>query len=204
MATVTLVDPDPDDNAKLACSLSGSDAGLFSVDGASGLIRVGSGTVLDYEAAGSYSVTVTAADPSGASDDIAVTISVTDVNEAPTAADDIGAAAALSARTPGSAVIYTAGEREGLTTGERAELAQLRRENARLRMERDLLNRATAVWVISPPVTCNWWVACRKAEGFPTALCTPARAGPMGRRVCQRWRPAQRSGQCPTEWWGLR
>ena len=39
------------------------------------------------------------------------------------------------------------GERPGLTTSERAELARLRRENARLRMERDLLERATALWV---------------------------------------------------------
>lgn len=39
------------------------------------------------------------------------------------------------------------GDRPGLTTTERAELARLRRENARLRMERDLLKRATAFWV---------------------------------------------------------
>ncbi len=39
------------------------------------------------------------------------------------------------------------GERAGLTTAERTEIAELRRENARLRMERDLLKRATAFWV---------------------------------------------------------
>lgn len=35
----------------------------------------------------------------------------------------------------------------GLTTSEKSELAELRKENARLRMERDLLKRATASWV---------------------------------------------------------
>ena len=39
------------------------------------------------------------------------------------------------------------GERAGLTTSEKNELVELRRENARLRMERDLLKRATAFWV---------------------------------------------------------
>ena len=39
------------------------------------------------------------------------------------------------------------GERAGLSTSERSELAELRKENARLRMERDLLKRATAFWV---------------------------------------------------------
>jgi len=39
------------------------------------------------------------------------------------------------------------GERDGLTTEERSELVRLRRENAQLRMERELLKRATAFWV---------------------------------------------------------
>ena len=39
------------------------------------------------------------------------------------------------------------GERAGVTTSERTELAELRKENARRRMERDLLKRATAFWV---------------------------------------------------------
>jgi transposase len=36
------------------------------------------------------------------------------------------------------------GRREGLSTGERKELVELRRENRVLRMERDLLSRAAA------------------------------------------------------------
>ncbi len=39
------------------------------------------------------------------------------------------------------------GEREGLSTDERLELSELRRDNARLRMERELLKRAVAFWV---------------------------------------------------------
>ena len=37
-----------------------------------------------------------------------------------------------------------AGEREGLTSGEREELARLRQENRRLREDVDILRRATA------------------------------------------------------------
>jgi transposase len=39
------------------------------------------------------------------------------------------------------------GEQAGLTTEERARLRELERENARLRMERDLLKRTVAFWV---------------------------------------------------------
>jgi transposase len=39
------------------------------------------------------------------------------------------------------------GEQAGLTSDERARLRELERDNARLRMERDLLKRTVAFWV---------------------------------------------------------
>ncbi len=39
------------------------------------------------------------------------------------------------------------GVRDGVSTSEREEMSELRRENARLRMERELLKRAVAFWV---------------------------------------------------------
>ena len=39
------------------------------------------------------------------------------------------------------------GEQDGLTSDEQTRLRQLERENARLRMERDLLKRTVAFWV---------------------------------------------------------
>jgi len=41
-----------------------------------------------------------------------------------------------------------AGERDGLTTDERRELAQLRRENRRLQADVELLKRATAFFAV--------------------------------------------------------
>jgi len=64
----------------LTYTLSGPDAGLFGIDSASGQVTVGDGTSLDYETRKDYSVSVTASDPSGASDSISVDIVVTDVS----------------------------------------------------------------------------------------------------------------------------
>ena len=52
---------------------------------------MGTATALDHETRATYAVTVTAADPSGATAGATVTIAVTDHNEAPTAADDAAA-----------------------------------------------------------------------------------------------------------------
>ena len=93
-AALRAADTDPGDAAKLAYTLSGADADFYDFDGSTGQIRVGPRTALDYETAvGSHSVTVTATDPSGDSDNISVAIEVTDVNEPPAAAPDNAATA---------------------------------------------------------------------------------------------------------------
>ena len=72
-APVTATDPD---NDTLAYTLEGADADSFDIGRSTGQITVGAGTTLDYKARASYTVSVTAADPSGSSADIVVTIAV--------------------------------------------------------------------------------------------------------------------------------
>ena len=62
-------------------ALSGTDAASFSIDGATGQIMVGTGTMLDFEMMDSYMVTVTATDSAGISEDLMVTISINNVEE---------------------------------------------------------------------------------------------------------------------------
>ena len=69
-----------DDDDPLTYSLdSSTDADSFSIDAASGQLQTKA--PLDYETTPSYSVTVTAADPSGLNDTIEVTITVNNVDE---------------------------------------------------------------------------------------------------------------------------
>ena len=81
---------DPNAGQALAYALSGDDAAHFAID-EMGQITVAEGAMLDYEAEqNTYAVTVTATDPLGLSDSIAVTISVNDVkeNDAPVFEDE--------------------------------------------------------------------------------------------------------------------
>jgi VCBS repeat-containing protein len=83
----TLSASDPDGNA-LTFSLVDTADGRFAIDAAGHLTTTGP---LDFEAAGSYSVTARADDGHGLSTDRVFTIAVNDVNEAPTARADAAA-----------------------------------------------------------------------------------------------------------------
>ena len=74
-APVTANDPD---NDTLTYTLGGADVSSFDIGRSTGQITVGAGTALDYAAGASYTVSVTAADPSGSSAAIGVTIAVFD------------------------------------------------------------------------------------------------------------------------------
>ena len=85
---VTAVDNggDTNNNDPLIYKLSGNDARYFDIVERGdniGQITVAAGTNLDYEKKKTYTVTVTAIDPSGSSDNVTVTINVTDVAESP-------------------------------------------------------------------------------------------------------------------------
>ena len=73
---------DEDVNDTITYTLEGTDAASFAIIATSGQLQTKAN--LNHEAKPSYTVTVTATDGQGASDDITVTISVTDANDAPT------------------------------------------------------------------------------------------------------------------------
>ncbi|MCL7382435.1 IS3 family transposase [Streptomyces sp. 35G-GA-8] len=58
-----------------------------------------------------------------------------------------------------------AGERDGLTSGEREELATLRRENRPLREDVEVLKRATAFFAKGDPVKVHPFIEAEKVSG---------------------------------------
>ena len=67
------------EQSRLTYSLSGADAGEFSIDRSNGQITIAK--ALDHEAKAVYKLTVTATDSDGDTDKLEVTVNVTDVNE---------------------------------------------------------------------------------------------------------------------------
>ena len=71
------------DNDPLTYTLEGTDAASFGFDAATRQLSTKSGVTYDHETKPSYSVTLKADDDNGGSDTLAVTITVTDVEEPP-------------------------------------------------------------------------------------------------------------------------
>ena len=69
------------DNDTLTYTLSGTDAGSFNINSATGQLTTKAGVELDYETKSTYTVTVTVSDAQGNIDIISVTINIQDVNE---------------------------------------------------------------------------------------------------------------------------
>ena len=89
-------------------SLSGPDAGLFTIDAQRGQLSVATNVTLDYEGKRTYRVTVSVSDQADQFDDrddviddtINVVITLTDVNEAPVVTGDVSPSFSENARTP--------------------------------------------------------------------------------------------------------
>ncbi len=108
---VSATDADAGDANLLTYSLSGTDAGLFNINRATGQLMVKA--PLDYEGKASHIVTVKAEDPSGESATITVTIGVNDVDEPPA----LSGPDVVDYPENGSSIVarYTANDQEGDT-----------------------------------------------------------------------------------------
>ena len=107
------VEADDDDNDILTYTIDDTAAATFDIDQATGQILTKDD--LDEDTTESYTVTVTATDPAGATDEITVTITVTGVNEPPEITGDVADYAETTAEAPNtdSVATFTATDPEG-------------------------------------------------------------------------------------------
>ncbi len=84
VGTAAGVDPDAGATFTYAFAPGGDAGGRFAINAATGQITVANGSLVDFEAATSHGVIVRVTDQGGLSLDRALTITVTNVNEAPT------------------------------------------------------------------------------------------------------------------------
>ena len=81
--TASASDADGSNNT-ITYSLDNSASGRFAINSSTGVVTVADGTLLNFEAASSHSITVRATSSDGSFSTTNLTINVTDVNEAPT------------------------------------------------------------------------------------------------------------------------
>ncbi len=84
-------------------SLTNSAGGRFSIDTTTGIITVADGSLLNFEASNSHTITVRVADASNLTYDENFTIAVTNVNETPTAVVDTATAVEAGGTSNGTA-----------------------------------------------------------------------------------------------------
>ena len=84
----TVSGSDPDSGDTKTYSLTDTAGGRFAIDSSTGVLTVADGSLLDFENGASHTVTVRVTDSGGLTYDEVFTINVTNVNEAPVAADD--------------------------------------------------------------------------------------------------------------------
>jgi Ca2+-binding RTX toxin-like protein len=83
LAGITALATDPDAGDSITYSLSDNAGGRFAIHATTGVVTVANGSLLNFEAATSHSITVRATDSGGLTRDQTFTIAVTNVNEAP-------------------------------------------------------------------------------------------------------------------------
>ena len=86
VGSVSASDVDAGDSLSYAIT-AGNASGAFAIDSATGEITVAASSQLNFETSPVFNLTVTVTDSGGLTDDAAVTVSLTDLNEAPTAVD---------------------------------------------------------------------------------------------------------------------
>ncbi len=100
---ITALSTDPDPGDTVAYSLTDDAGGRFQIDASTGVVTVASGPLLDFETATTHQITVQASDGTLTSSQT-FTITVTNVNEAPTTVADTDTTtedAELTAAAPG-------------------------------------------------------------------------------------------------------
>jgi hypothetical protein len=82
VGTVTVTDPDLGDTRTFSI-IAGNTNGAFAIDASTGQITVANSAALDFETAPTFTLTVRVADGGALTDDGAITVNLTNVNEAP-------------------------------------------------------------------------------------------------------------------------